>query len=157
VNGRWITFILAIMLGILFLAPFIVPVFIPWSAINCKCHEINIKTGQVRYSRCLWYITISEKVEDTTLSRAMRGNSIDVADIQPWQRVNTFSPFMDYSPHYIFHSAISQISIIDQFTSMGKFTPEQKQEIAEEILTAWQKSGSDDGAEKIISRLLEKD
>jgi hypothetical protein len=40
---------------------------------------------------------------------------------------------------------------------MEKFTPEQKQEIAEEILTAWQKSGSDDGAEKIISRLLEKD
>ena len=151
---RWIVVI--VIITILFLAPLIIPIIFPWTGINCEHQDINIKTGQVRYTRNLWYITISERVQDTILSKALKGHIVDIANIKPWHRVNTFSLYWNYSPHYIFHSALSQINQIKQFTPIAKLNPEQKQAIATEILTAWQKSGNDKSAEEIISRLQEK-
>ena len=151
---KWI--VLIAVTAILFFAPLAMPIIFPWTGINCRHQDINIKTGRVRNTRSLWYITILEKVEDTVLSEAMKGNIVDVADIKPWHRVNTFSPYLNYSPHYIFHSALSQVNQIKQFAPIAKLTPKQKQEIAREILLAWQKSGNDQGADKIVSRLQGK-
>jgi hypothetical protein len=136
--------------------PLVMPIIIPWTGINCKHQDINIKTGKVRYTRSLWYITISERVEDTVLSQAIKGHIVDVADVKPWHRVNTFSLYWNYSPHYTFHSALCQVSQVKRFGYIAKLTSKQKQEIAKEILTAWQKSGNDQGASEIISRLQEK-
>jgi len=109
---RWIVVI--VIIAILFLAPLVVAIIFPWTGINCKHQDINIKTGQIRYTRSLWFMTISERVEETILSKAMEGHIVDVADIKPWHRVNTFSPYLNNSPHYIFHSALSQINQIKQ-------------------------------------------
>lgn len=140
----------------LLLAPLIVPVFVPWSAINCQHQDINIKTGQARYSRCLWFVKISEETKDTPLSAALQGELVDVADIKPWHRVNTFSPGVHYSPHYVFHGALYQANQMNMICTLHDLAPERKREIAKTILALWQNTGRDSGAEEYIHRLIEE-
>ena len=61
------TIIILISLLAVVLLPLVVPLFVPWSEINCRHQDINIKTGQARFSRILWFIKISEHVKDTPL------------------------------------------------------------------------------------------
>ena len=140
----------------LLLSPLVVPIFIPWSGINCQHQDINIKTGQARYSRRLWFVNVSARIDDTFLSRARQGDTVDVADIKAWHRVNTFSPGLRNSPHYIFHSALHQAHQMELLASLHELTPEHKKEIAKSILTVWQQSGRDDGADELISKLMEE-
>ncbi len=147
----WLT--LGVVLTGLLLPPLIAPA---WSPINCWHEEINIKTGQARYTRSLWFVTISTRVEDTALSEALRGEIVDVSDIEPWHRVNTFSPGVHHSPHYLFHSAhmmAKQLGAIFQMLEVG---PEGRQAIAKEVLRLWQVDGNDGGAERLVHELLEK-
>jgi len=60
-------FALGAILACLILPPVVVPVFVPWSEINCRHDDINIKTGQGRYSRYIWFVKVSEKVIETQL------------------------------------------------------------------------------------------
>ncbi len=147
---------IGIVTACLLLAPFVVSVFVPWSDINCQHQEINIKTGQVRYSRSYWYVTVSERIEDTPLSRVLQGETVDVADIEAWQRVNTFSPGVRHSPHYRFHSALPQANLMAMVGPLLDVTPQRKKEIAREILTAWQQSGCDSGAGDLLQNLTEE-
>lgn len=152
---RWVMGVAAA--GLLFaVAPLAVPIFSPWSEINCRHQDINIKTGQARYSRCLWFVKISERIEHTPLSLALNGETVDVNDINPWHRANTFSPGLGYSPHYIFHSALHQANQMEILGSMYGLTPERKKELAKAILTAWQQSGRDRGADKLINQVMEE-
>ena len=148
----------SIVIGILaagaFLPPLVVPIFVPWSGINCRHQDINIKTGRARYTRSLWFIKVSERTEDTRLSLALQGETVDVADIKAWHRVNTFSPGVRHSPHYIFHSALSQAHQMEMIESMIKLTPERKRDIAWAILTTWQQSGRDSSADEYIQSLI---
>jgi hypothetical protein len=144
-----------VVMGLL-LAPLVVPIFIPWSGINCRHQDINIKTGQARYSRSLWFVKVSERIEDTPLSLALQGDSIDVADIKAWHRVNSFSPGVHHSPHYLFHSALHQAHQMGLLESLYDLTPGRKKEIAKAILTAWQQSGRDSGADELIYKLMEE-
>ncbi|MFH1269112.1 MAG: hypothetical protein ABIK89_25575 [Planctomycetota bacterium] len=140
----------------LILAPFIVPIFAPWSGINCQHQDINIKTGQARYSRCLWFVAVSEQVKETALSVAMQGEVLDVADIEPWQRVNTFSPGVQVSPHYRFHSAFAQAKQLEGAFLMLELGTEDKRAIAREVLRLWQTSGTAYGADTVIQRVWEQ-
>ncbi|MDZ7615737.1 MAG: hypothetical protein U1E05_01960 [Patescibacteria group bacterium] len=140
----------------LLLAPFVAPIFIPWSGINCWHQDINIKTGQARYSRSLWFVKVSERIEDTPLSLALQGETVDVADIRAWHRVNTFSPGVRHSPHYLFHSALHQARQMEMLESLHELTPERRKEVAKSILVAWQRSGRDSCAEELILRLMEE-
>jgi hypothetical protein len=147
---------IGVLVAGLLLAPFIVPLFVPWSGINCEHQDINIKTGQARYSHSLWFIKISERIEDTPLSMALQGETVDVADIQPWQRVNTFSLGIRHSPHYRFHSALPQAKQFEMIEALTDLTPERKSEIAKEILTAWQQTGMATGADEYILSVMEE-
>ncbi len=145
-----------VVIGIIFVPPFILPVLVPWTGINCQHQEINIKTGQVRYIRKFWFLTVSQRIKNTMLSEAVKGQVVNVADIEPWHRVNTYSLYWNYSPHYRYHGALSQIYRLETFTDMQKLLAVQKKKIATEILTAWQKSGNDDRASVVISELEKK-
>ena len=129
------------------LAPWIVPFFVPWSGVNCRRSEINIKTGQARYSRSLWFVTISQRLTDTRLSLALQGETVDVADIEAWHRVSTTSPGVSHSPHYRFHGALHQSHMLELFP------PQQQPEIAKATLTAWQASGDDSQAGSMLQEL----
>jgi hypothetical protein len=153
---RWVTIAIGVLAAVLLLSPIVVPFFLPWSEINCRHEEINIKTGQARYSHVLWFVKVSEQIKDTPLSLALQGETVDVADVQAWQRVNTFSPGVRHSPHYIFHGALYQAHEMEMIGSMLGFTAERKREVARAILTAWQKSGSYQGANEYIQGLMEE-
>ena len=149
--------VLGLLAAALVLLPLILPIFFPWSEINCRHQDINIKTGQARYSRCLWFITISERIADTPLSQALQGQTIDVAPIKAWHRVNTFMPGAAHiSPSYRFHGALSQADQMDRIAQMLELTPQQRQKVARAILTTWQESGQTRTASDYLQNLFEE-
>jgi hypothetical protein len=148
--------LIGVLAAVLFLSPLVVPIFWPWSAINCRYEDINIKTGQARYSRSLWFVTMGEHIEDTPLSLALQGETVDVKDIPAWQRVCTFSFGTGHSPHHRFHAALWQAQQIEMIASVGALTPAEKRKAARDILTAWQKSGDDHGAKECLENLEKK-
>ena len=116
----------------------------PWSEVLCSRQEINVKTGQARYSRYLYFHRICEQVKDTPISKALGGMAVDTSDIQPWHTVNTFSPMArHHSTHYFFHGALSQARELQVLSEMYSLKPEETRDIAMQILSAWQKTGND--------------
>lgn len=148
--------LIGLPLGALLLAPFVVPLFFPWSEINCRHEYINIKTGQARYARYFWFIKVSDRVTDTPLSLALDGETVDVADIKAWHCVNTLSPGLGHSPHYAFHGAFYYINRLETIESAITLTPQRKREVARSILTDWQLAGSDSGTKEYITALYEE-
>jgi len=144
---------MGVLVACLILAPIVVPIFVPWSAINCRQQEINVKTGRARHSRYLWFLKASETVRDTPLSVALDGEVVYAAPIKPWHRVNTFSPGISNSPHYVFHGAFSQAREMEMICEMIDATPAQKRDIAREILTLWQQAGGDWGCDDYLLEL----
>ena len=141
-------------LAVLLFAPQVVPIFVPWSGINCHHEDINIKTGQARITRKLWFLDVSTRVQDTELSRALGGNHVEVTDIEEWHRVNTFCPGVVHSPHYRFHGAFRQAHDLKMLESMEVLSQERKREIVISILTAWQRTGDPRKADKWMQNLL---
>ncbi|OHB78039.1 MAG: hypothetical protein A2Z25_05105 [Planctomycetes bacterium RBG_16_55_9] len=81
---------------------------------------------------------ISEKTKDTPISMTLKGKAVDIADVQPWFRVNTFSPGLRHSPHYNFHGAFAQAHKMELVCELIQAGPEEKRRIAENILRLWQ-------------------
>jgi hypothetical protein len=149
-------FIVAIPVVVLLAGPLVFPPWAAWSAMNCRDQEINIKTGQARYSRYLWYIKISERVEDTTLSKILGGESVHAADIAPWHMVNRFSPGRHYSPHYRFHGALHQAAEVELLFEMLEPDGTRKKQIVRDLLTLWQANGNYFGARRYLATLSEE-
>jgi len=137
----------------LLLSPLIVPVLVPWSGINCRYQEVNIKTGQVRYSRLLWFTKISEQVEDTPLSLTLQGEVVDVNNIAAWHRVNTFSPGLRHSPHHTFHGAFGQTASLEVILEIHNASELQRRDAAKGLLSKWQESGNYHAAEDYLNEL----
>lgn len=119
--------------GIFLLAPFVVPFFVPWSEINCRHQEINLQTGQFRQIRFLWYFEISSELAETPLSEALRGKTVG-NDADPWRRVNSFTPYLNHSPHDIFHGALYQARQIP--TLYGSFSTTAKKRFSSPTVMA---------------------
>jgi hypothetical protein len=145
-----------IPVAIMIAGPWAVPCLVPWSAINCRDQEINIKTGQARYSRYLWYIRISARVEDTVLSKVLNGKSVDVTEIVPWHMVNRFSPGLHHSPHYRFHGAFGQAREVELLFEMLEPDAQRKEQIVQDLLKLWQTTGSYHGAEPYLMALSDE-
>jgi hypothetical protein len=136
---RILRIVMGVVLAAVVLPPIVVPLCKPpWSEINCQHQDINIKTGQARYSRYLWYVKIWETIRDTPISVALGGEVIDAVDIKPWHRVNTFALGSGYSPNYRFHGTFHQTHDLGMTFQMIELEPEEKREIAENILKLWQ-------------------
>jgi hypothetical protein len=115
--------------------------------------DINIKTGQARYSRYILTVKVSEVLEDTPFSVALGGQTIDVAPIQAWHPVNTFPIGWHHSLHYVFHGALSQGTKMTLMSEVYHLTPAQRTEMAREVLTRWQTTGGDSAAEKYLQEV----
>ncbi|SHI61126.1 hypothetical protein SAMN02745181_0495 [Rubritalea squalenifaciens DSM 18772] len=145
---RWfrVTLILVI---ILVAAPFLAPT---WSPVNCRHEEIDLDTGRVRYTRMLYWIPVRTEIYHTPISEAL-----GVTDLKSragdWQRVNTFSPGVRYSPHYIYHSALSQTQTLAMMWELQQYSHDARKEAAATVLKLWKTSGRDSGADDYISRL----
>jgi hypothetical protein len=145
---RW-TIIAAVILSV---AIFVVPMFVPWNPINCRHEDVDITSGRMRYTRYLLFCKVSERIEDSPLTKVL---ALERSATRPpdWRRVNTFSPGVHHSPHYAFHSASFQILNLAGIWEMAGgdwFTEEMRRKTALDILALWQHSGSDSMASDYI-------
>ena len=137
---RWTLFGIALLIGFLFLISF--QSFFAWSPINCWHEDVDIRTGKTRYSRYILYRNTKTEIKDSALSSALFPQERN--GIEPdWRRVNTFSPGIHHSPHYVFHGALNQIRMMETVFEMHNFTPGQKRKLAQDILTLWQHEDGD--------------
>lgn len=156
ITKKRLCIVLGIVLAGVVLPPVVVPFSKPWTQINCRHEDINIKTGQARYSRYLWFVKISEEIEDTPISVALGGKVIDVADIRPWHHVNTFSPGLRHSPHYSLHGALVQADQMDKIAILAQLGPDEKRDMAENILKLWQEGKGDLPVDDYLQTILEE-
>lgn len=148
--------VVGVVLAAALLPPIVVPLGKPWTEINCRHQDINIKTGQARYSRYLWFVKISEEIKDTPISVVLEGKMVDVANVRPWHRVNTFSPGQRHSPHYNFHGAFSQAHKMETLFELIKSDREERREIAGNTLKLWQTERSYFPVDDYLQAVLER-
>lgn len=120
-----------------------------WSPLNCRHDEIDINSGRIRTQRFLAGVCISERVTESPVSLEV-ANTTARPD---WRRVNTFSPFVNHSPHYSFHAAINQARELKIIWKLSAYTPEARLKSCQELLQRWQAGNSDDGAAEFIRGL----
>lgn len=147
---RWWFRITLILAFILIAAPFLAPA---WSPINCRRQDIDLDTGRARYTRMLYWLPISTEIKHTPISKAL-----GITDLESrqgdWRRVNTFSAGVRHSPHYFYHSALSQAQTLGAMWEVQQYTPEAQKETAARILNLWKRRGRDSGANDYLSTLL---
>jgi hypothetical protein len=133
---------------------FVVPFFCPWSELNCRHEEVDINSGRLRVTQYLLFCKISERVEDTALTNALPAKLLISAKPE-WHYVNTFSPGVHYSPHYMFHGAIYQIGELSLIWNMYELPEPVRQKTALQVLSLWQYERSDSMAGDYIGKLAE--
>lgn len=135
-------------------APFLVPLFSPWSRINCRQQEIDLRSGLQRNTFFLYWIPIHRRIRDTGLSL-----ELPPAEQKPgqhhWVPVNTFGPYVRNSPHYAYHSALHQVELLAMIWDDLHLDPTQRRETAGKLLHQWQTTGSDSSADGYLSKLTE--
>jgi hypothetical protein len=127
---------------------------LPWSPVNCWHHDVDIHSGRVRYTRYVFWIPVRQKIEDSSLTKALHQDDLGGITAE-WHHAMTFSPGLRHSPHYIFHSAINQIRELELSWSLADFTPEARRASARRVLQLWQQTGSDSGAGDYLRALGE--
>lgn len=144
---RWAWRVLLGVPALLFIAS-LVGAF-PWSPINCTNHEVDIQSGRTRFTRYLFWIPIYQSVDDSALTRALRPEDV-AANTPRWRCAVTLSPGLGHSPHYVYHSAINQIRVLEVLWSAGAFTPAARRASAKRVIQLWRDSESDEGAERYL-------
>ena len=131
----------------------IYPSIFIWSPLCCRHEDVDINTGRIRYTRYLLYCKMSEKIEDSVLTKTI--SQFD-EDTQPnWQHVNTFSPGVRHSPHYIYHGAIDQIHTVEKLWELYSFSNEAKKHVARHVLEKWQDDGHYFGVSEYLLEVSE--
>ncbi|MEO6754421.1 MAG: hypothetical protein ABIP85_21815 [Chthoniobacteraceae bacterium] len=123
-----------------------------WSPINCWHEDIDIRSGRIRYCRYLFWRRVSERVSATPVFDALQPTDYDAAAPE-WHHANTFSPGVHHSPHYRFHSAISQAQTLAMLWRITEFTPAARRQSALALLSAWQRGRSYHAAQPFLDAL----
>lgn len=123
-------------------APFIVPLFSPWSPINCREFELDLVSGQQRVTRYVYWIPLKREIRDTPASLAQGNATSDPGD-REWVRTDTFGPYSQHSPHYAYHSAPHQIRMLELVWDEFDFDAEARRTTAHELLRRLKSSRSD--------------
>jgi hypothetical protein len=124
-----------------------------WSPICCWHEDIDIHSGRIRRTSYLMWCCVSDRVEQTAISRALPPE--DIGTRRPeWKRVNTFSPGVRHSPHYTYHGAITDAELLANIWEWGRLTPAERRQSARELLAAW-KSGDKWKAQPVLSAALD--
>ncbi len=114
-----------------------IPLFVPWTPINCGYDEVDIRTGRTRSS---WYLAgckVYQRVNASALSRALPREMVNGAKPE-WKTVNTISPGLGYSPHHRFHGALHQIRTLERLWQDAKVDESGRRQMASHVLALWQ-------------------
>lgn len=139
------------------IAFFALSFLLPWTPLNCQHQDVDIRTGRIRYTRYLLFCKISERIEDSPISRVLPAEMVAITTPE-WHRVNTFSPGVFNSPHYSFHGAVSEIYSLESLWQVSQvydfsFPEELKTQTARHLLALWQHAGDYFLAKKYIQCL----
>ena len=122
--------------------PFIVPLFSPWSRINCREYELSLVSGKQRVTQYIYWVPFSQKTKDTAVSLALESLKLGEGDLS-WVRTGTFGPFTEQSPHYPFHSVSHQIKMLELVWEKLDLDEAGRRDTAKELLNRLKSSGSD--------------
>jgi hypothetical protein len=136
-------------------APFMVPVFSPWSRINCEEQEIDLESGKERITKFVYWIPIQRQIGDTTLSLEL-SKFISTGKEPQWEPVITAGPYVKYSPHYVYHSAFNQIKVLGLNWDEFAFDSAMRQKTGLGLLHEWQVTTTDSSADDYLRNLTEK-
>lgn len=149
----WLKYsIWAVVLGLV--ALFVVPLFVPWTPLNCQIKEIDIRTGRVRSTSYLGFCKVSERITDSTFSKLLPADFVSKAS-PDWRKVNTFSPGVHHSPHHSFHGAFGQIRMLELAWENGDFDSTIKRKTVQHVLDLWQFGNSYFAADRYIDSLVD--
>ncbi|MBN8459560.1 MAG: hypothetical protein J0M04_17155 [Verrucomicrobia bacterium] len=150
----WVVAVLAVLV-LLGVATPVFDFWFRWSRFNCRCEEVDIATGRLRFTRYRLYRKVSDEIRPSALSACLPEEMI--AGAKPdWQRVNTFSPGVNHSPHHAFHGAIYQLHELAEIWEDREwydFPENLKRQSALHVLALWQFSHDDVLARKYIFEL----
>ena len=118
-----------------------------WSKLNCWTWEIDINSGDKRYTRYLFWTEISSRIEETWMTAALSEHKQEERE---WHRVVTLSPNRRNSPHYSFHGALSDLRSTGQFLDYMDADEETRTQIALGIRKRWKEAGRDDTAGRYL-------
>jgi hypothetical protein len=128
-------------LGMLLFLAFIVPLFVPWTPLNCTTVYVDIHTGRLRHTRHLFFVLLSDRVTETLVSEALPAAVRDAA-APDWRRVVTLSPGVGHSPHYGFHGAGHQFLSFGQWWDELDAPADIRRITAERLIAIWQETDS---------------
>ena len=121
-------------------APLVVPLFSPWSRINCKDQEIDWICYRMRMTRYIYWIPFHGVIEDTKLSSelslAQYPNPLRSkahAHVHQWDPLITFSQNAKYSLHHGSYAAFQQVQELEQIWDTYQFDPSERQTTALEF------------------------
>jgi hypothetical protein len=142
--------LLAVVIILILIFPFLFSFINPWTNIQCRKELIDINTGISRTQKYYWFLKFSEKTEPTYLSKLL---GIDSVENPYWRAVNTFSFGHRNSPHYSFHGAYSQIKNLELIVSLYNINKDDSKEIARQIINFWKENQSDNKADEYLHEI----
>jgi hypothetical protein len=131
--GRWILLATSVVLATVL---FLVSGVFQWSPLNCWYDEVDIQSGRIRHTWLLLYCQVSQREEETWLSKAAdsKGKSPE------WRRVYTFSPGSRISPHHTYHGAIHQIKVLKSVEDLIPLDPAARRCVANQVICCGKKA-----------------
>ncbi len=123
-----------------------------WSKLNCWTWELDINSGQKRYTRYWFWLRTAERIEPTWVSQALGSNRTD--SDRRWQRIATLSPGTGYSPHYQLVAALAYVDYFTYWTDQGLMEKDAAAMMARNIITLWQAFNDDGVANDYIAAVL---
>jgi hypothetical protein len=126
----------------------------PWSGLNCWTSEIDVYSGQRRYTRYLYWIPTQTSIYDTAITKELTPENLKGLPTK-WYLVNTGSPQIHHSPHYRYHGAWEQIRDLEDLWKRTGATKESRRFTAIQILRLWQ-TGSTNEVRLLLNKMYEK-
>ena len=98
-------------------------------------------------------LKLSDRIEETPLSLALAGETVNVVDIEPWHFAGRSWPYQRTRITYRFSGALTEAKQFGMIAEMLELSAERKMDIATEILTLWQRTGRVGGSTEYMVSL----
>jgi len=113
---------------------YIVQFIFPSTELWCGYTDIDISTGRIRHRRYLVFCRVSERIEDSTITRLLPVDLVAAASAE-WHRVHSNSPGI--IKHHVYGGAISQMRVLEMLWESLDAPIEVRRKMALHILDLW--------------------
>jgi hypothetical protein len=111
----------------------------PWSRINCWTNEVDIYTGQKRYTRYIAFFPTKREITNTWVSESLKEEQKE----RQWRTTSTLTPTTKHSPNYSFHSALADLNSFSFIIDHDLIEKDALPLVAQNVLKLWKEHDSD--------------